>query len=174
MRNGAYPGPVSNDDPGDPPPTEGWQSPAPPPPADPGPYGQSPPHGQAAPPYGQAPPYGTPSPAHGAPYGYTGYAPPQTEGMAIGALIAAIAAWVTCFPVAIVALVLASSAKKKIAASGGRMTGEGLVTASKWIAWINLGLWAAVIVFFIFAAVFAALSGSTGDADFQRLVVAVG
>lgn len=162
---------MSNDDPGAPPPSEGWQPPPPPPPA---PYWQNPPHEQAAPPYGQAPPYGTPSPAYGAPYGYAGYAPPQTEGTAIGALIAAIGSWVICFPViAIVALVLASSAKKKIAGSGGRLTGEGLVTASKWIAWINLGLWAAVIVFFIFAGIFGALSESTGDADFQRLVVAV-
>lgn len=158
---------MSNDDPGRPP-DQGWQSPAPPPPPPTsGPYGQSPPYG------GAAPPYGTPAPAYGSPYGYTAYAPPQTEGTAIGALIAAIGSWVICPISGIVALVLASQAKRKIAESGGRLTGEGLVTASKWIAWINIGLWVAGILFFIAAAAFAALSESTGDADFQRLMVAL-
>ncbi len=157
---------MSNDDPGRPP-DQGWQSPAPPPPPTSGPYGQSPPYGEAA------PPYGTPAPAYGSPYGYTAYAPPQTEGTAIGALIAAIGSWVICPISGIVALVLASQAKRKIAESGGRLTGEGLVTASKWIAWINIGLWVAGILFFIAVAAFAALSESTGDAEFQRLVVAV-
>ncbi|MDP9440586.1 MAG: hypothetical protein M3P34_00055 [Actinomycetota bacterium] len=67
---------------------------------------------------------------------------------------------------------LASQAKRKIAESGGRLTGGGLVTASKWIAWINIGLWVAGLLFFLAVVVFAALTGSTTDAEFQRLVVA--
>lgn len=146
---------MSNDDPAGRPPTEGWQPPAPPPPP---PYGQ------------QAPPYGSPGPGYGPPYGYGGY-PPQTEGTAIGALIAAIGSWVVCPISGIVALVLASQAKRKIASSGGRLTGQGLVTASKWIAWINIGLWVAGLLFFLVVMLLAAFSQPTGDADFQRLMV---
>ncbi len=156
---------MSDDEPTGPPSNAGWQPPPPPPT---GPYGAGPPTG--------APPYGTPDPAYGYGYGYGygGYAPPQTEGTAIGALIAAIGSWVICFPIAaIVALVLASTAKRKIAESGGRLTGQGLVTASKWIAWINLGVSAIAILFFIFAIVFAGLSESNGDPEFQRLVLAL-
>ncbi len=35
---------------------------------------------------------------------------------------------------------LASGARDEIAASGGRLGGEGLVTAGKVAAWINIGL----------------------------------
>lgn len=170
---------MSNDDIGGPPPSEGGQSPPTPPPPPPGPYGGAgqqpgPPHGAPNPPYGAPnPPYGSPNPPYGAPYGYGGYAPPQTEGTAIGALIAAIGSWVICLPIAaIVALVLASTAKRKIAESGGRLTGEGLVTASKWVAWINLGFWAVGILFFVAALVFGGLSEpGSPDYEFQRLVL---
>lgn len=107
---------------------------------------------------------------YGSPYGYGGY-PPQTEGTAIGALIAAIGSWVVCPISGIVALVLASQAKRKIASSGGRLTGQGLVTASKWIAWINIGLWVAGLLFFLVVMLLAAFSQPTGDGDFQRLMV---
>lgn len=166
---------MSNDDPGGPPPSEGGQSPPTPPPQEPyGGFRQQPagPYGAPNPPYGAAnPPYG--NPPYGAPYVYGGYAPPQTEGTAIGALIAAIGSWVICLPIAaIVALVLASTAKRKIAESGGRLTGEGLVTASKWVAWINLGFWAVGILVFIAALVFGALAEpGSSDYEFQRLVL---
>ncbi|MBW3614528.1 MAG: DUF4190 domain-containing protein [Actinobacteria bacterium] len=163
---------MSDDDPTGPPSTGGWQPPTSPPPT-PGPYGDPPP---GPPPASGAPPYGAPSPAYGSGYGYgsgyTAYAPPQTEGTAIGALIAAIGSWVVCPISGVVALVLASTAKRKIAESGGRLTGEGLVTASKWVAWINLALWAVFIIFFIFAVVFGILSGFNSDSEFQRLLLA--
>lgn len=134
---------------------EGGWPPPPPPPSQYAPGGQ-PPYGQ--PPYGQ--PYGQP---YGG-YGYEGYGPPQTEGMAVGALVCAIAAWVTCIPIAaIVALVLASSAQKKIAVSGGRLTGEGMVTATKWIAWVNLVLWALMVGLFVVLGVIGALAGDSNE-----------
>jgi len=89
-------------------------------------------------------PYGGQPPAYGQ-SGWYGYYPaqPQTEGMAIGALVAALLSIVFffCAPVgAIVALVLASTAKKRIDASGGALTGLGLVTAARIIAVVELAL----------------------------------
>lgn len=65
----------------------------------------------------------------------------KTEGTAIAALVLAIASFVVC-PVipSIVALILASSARKKIAESGGTLEGESLCTAATIISWINIGL----------------------------------
>ena len=63
------------------------------------------------------------------------------------ALILAVISWAVC-PIipAIVALVLAANASKEIAASGGRIEGQGLVTAAKVVSWVNIGLWAAILV----------------------------
>lgn len=52
---------------------------------------------------------------------------------------------------AIIALVLASSASKEIAASGGRFTGDGMVTAAKVISWINIGLSVLAVVLLVAA-----------------------
>lgn len=85
---------------------------------------------------------------------YRGPGPRETESKAVVALVCAIASWVALplFP-AIAALVVGSSARRDIDASGGRLTGEGLVTAARVIAWINLGLCAlaAVVVVGILA-----------------------
>lgn len=53
----------------------------------------------------------------------------------------AILSFVVC-PVipAIAALVVASTAKRNIEASGGALEGDGLVTAARVLAWIHLGL----------------------------------
>ena len=145
------------------PPQDPWQ---PPPAGSPGgqpdqPPGQPP--GQWGPPPGQ-PGYGPPQgqPPYGQPgYGQPGYGQPpygypyarQTEGTAVAALVLSIAAFVIC-PVipAIVALVLASNAKQKIAASGGMKEGAGLVTAAQIISWIHLGLVALLILIIVIAA----------------------
>jgi len=76
--------------------------------------------------------------------------------MAVGALICAIASFVIC-PVipAIVALILAANARKKIVQSGGRLGGDGLVTAATIISWINIALGAIAIIGIILLAVFA-------------------
>jgi hypothetical protein len=85
---------------------------------------------------------------------------PQTSSNAIVALVLSITSWVVC-PIifAIVALVFANMASKEIKASGGRVTGEGLVTGAKVVAWINIGLWAALILVGIFAFAIIAIAG---------------
>ncbi len=93
-----------------------------------------------------SPPPG-PQPPPGPVYAAAPYAPPapypsqQTEGLAIGALVAAIASFVVCPAVpAVVALVLAQHARNHIDDAMGRLGGTGLVTAARVIAWINLGV----------------------------------
>ena len=122
------------------------------------PYGPPPEYGQPGygqPGYGQAygpqPGYGQPMPAG---YGYPGYAPPSTEGNAIAALILAIASFVIC-PVipAIIALVLAGSAKRNILASGGAKQGLGMVTGARIVAWANIVLVTLVTIVVILGVV---------------------
>jgi hypothetical protein len=80
-------------------------------------------------------------PGYGAPPG------PPTEGMAIAALVIAIVGFFVCAPVgAIVALVLASNAKQRIEASGGRLSGLEQARAARIIAIIELVLTAIVVV----------------------------
>jgi hypothetical protein len=92
---------------------------------------------------------GSPSAQWGAPTVVTHQEPmTATEGTAIVALVCAILSWVA-IPVvlAIVALVLARTAEREIAASAGAKSGAGLITASRWIAWLNLLLVAMVVAF---------------------------
>ena len=105
-------------------------------------YGQP---GYGQPGYGQPPGY-SPPPGYG--YGYP--APPATEGNAIAALILAIASFLVC-PIipAIIALVLAGSAKRNILASGGAKQGLGMVTAAKIVAWANI----VVVTLFVIVAI---------------------
>ena len=123
-------------------------------------HAQGAPAGQMPPP--QAPGY--PAPGYPAP-GY-GYPPAQTTSTnAVVGLVLAIISWVVC-PVipAIVALVLAKKSADEIAASQGRVGGEGLNTATKIISWINIGFYAALIViggaFFLIAIVLGAASSA--------------
>ncbi len=111
------------------------------PPAGPPPAATPPP---PSPQWGQPPASGVASP----------YAPPRTESTAIAALVLSIASWVVC-PIiaAVIALSLAHVAGNKIDASGGRLTGGGLVTAAKIVAWIHLVLVTAVMVAIAIAAV---------------------
>jgi len=131
----------------------------PPPPGEPDPYGQQQPsYGTPPPPppgYGQQP-YGA------QPYGYGGYpAAPETESLAIVALVLAIASFVVCPVVpAIVALLLANNADASIQASGGRKTGEGLTKAARIVSWVNIGIFVAGLVLVILIAVLAAASSS--------------
>jgi hypothetical protein len=70
--------------------------------------------------------------------------PPATDGGAIAALTLAICSFFF-LPIlgAVIALTLAPRARRRIAASGGRLKGRGLVTAAKVVAWCEL---ASVIV----------------------------
>jgi hypothetical protein len=93
-----------------------------------------------------APRPGSPGPGYGAPPGagapYAGWQPaPQTSGRAVVVLVLAVCSFVL-FPLvpAIVALVLAPGASRELAASGGRLTGDGLLKAGRIVAWINVAM----------------------------------
>lgn len=125
-----------------PPQPPAWDRPAQNGPAQDGPQGYGPPPGYGPPAgYGPPPGYGAPA-GYGPPPGYGGYGgPPQTESKAVVALVLAIASFVV-FPVlpAIAALFVAGAARRDIDASGGRLTGDGLITGAKVTAWVNIGL----------------------------------
>lgn len=114
--------------------------------------------------YAYPPPPGYP--AQGYAYPPPGYVPAVTTSTsAIVGLVLAIASWIFCpIVLAIVALVLAKKSGDEIAASQGRVGGEGLNTATKVIAWVNIGLYAAVVVIlgaiFLIALVLGAASGT--------------
>lgn len=89
------------------------------------------------------------------------------------ALVAAIASFMFCpFVPAVVALAIAPGAKRKIAQSNGRLTGDGLVTAAKWVAWINVGLCIAVALLFIVALVLAPAEDMDTRSEFSAAAVA--
>ena len=84
-----------------------------------------------------------------------------TSSNAIIAFVLSIVSWAICPIVpAIVALVLAQSAQREIAAGQGRVQGGGLVTAAKIISWINIGLWAAILVVGAFIGILAVVASS--------------
>ena len=111
-------------------------------------YGQP---GYGQPGYGQPPArpawdqpgYGQPPSAYGPPpagWNIAMRAAP-TEGLAIAALVCAIASFVLFpFVPAVIALVLAGRASRSIDASGGQRGGAGLITAARVLSWINLAL----------------------------------
>jgi hypothetical protein len=104
------------------------------------PGGDQPPLGSGPPPQQQptVQPSGWPQP---------GYGTPPTEGMAVAALVIAIAGFFICPPVgAIVALVLANSARQRIEASGGRLSGLEQARAARIIAIIELVLTAIIVL----------------------------
>jgi hypothetical protein len=108
------------------------------------------PSAPGSPPYGGQPGYGQPgygAPPYGYGYGYGYPAGPQTDSSATAALVIAIVGFFVCPPVgAIVALVMANSAQKRIEASGGRLTGLDQAKAARIIAIIELVLSAIVIL----------------------------
>lgn len=121
--------------------------------------------------YGYPPPPGYPPQGYAYPpppgYPAQGYAPAvATSTSAIVGLVLAVASWILCpIVLAIVALVLAKKSGDEIAASQGRVGGEGLNTATKVVAWVNIGLYGAIVVIFgaifLVALVLGAASGST-------------
>jgi hypothetical protein len=88
--------------------------------------------------------------------GHPGAGYPPTEGLAIAALVVAIAGFFICPPVgAVVALVLAGSARQRIEASGGRLSGLEQARAARIIAIIELVLTAVVVLLLAVGAVVA-------------------
>ncbi len=80
----------------------------------------------------------------------------QTDSKAIVGLVLAISSWLVCpLITAIVGLVLAGQSNRAIAASGGRLEGKGLNTATKVISWINIVLTLVAIIAFIAFLAFA-------------------
>jgi hypothetical protein len=123
-----------------------------PPPAAPG-YGQQgygqPGYGQPPPgaPYGGQPGYGQPGYGTQPGYGYGYPAGPPTDSSATAALVIAIVGFFICPPVgAVVALVMANSAEKRIEASEGRLGGLELAKAARIIAIVELVLTAFLLV----------------------------
>lgn len=154
-----------------------------PPPQDPfaTPSGDTPPSSGSS--YGPPPSYSSPLPTYdsgpepassssyaaqpvwGTPGAGSPTAPASTDAKAIIALVCAIGSFVL-FPVipAIIALVLAGQSKRDIEASGGRLTGAGLVTAAKVISWVNLVLAVLVVVALVgLFGLFASVGFSEGQ-----------
>jgi hypothetical protein len=104
-------------------------------------------------------------PAGYPPQGYqaVGYpTAPQTESKAVIGLVLAIASWLMCpFILAIAALVLAGQSNRAITASGGRLEGRSMNTATKVIAWINIVLSILGLIALAGLLVFAATTDST-------------
>ena len=126
-------------------------------------YGQG--EQQYGQPYGQQQ-YGQPVQGYGVPQAWQG--PTQTESRAIIALVCAIASWVV-LPLlpAIAALMVGKTARQEIERSGGRLTGDGMVTAARVIAWVNIALCVLVVALFVLGFGFFAVS-ATGAAVSQR------
>ena len=90
--------------------------------------------------------------------------PRRTEGNAIAALVLAICSFIVCPLIpAVVALFLASSAKRNIDASNGALDGESLVTAARIVAWINIGICLLGIVLAVVLIIVAAATSDTSS-----------
>lgn len=118
--------------------------------------------------YPPAYPPGYPQPYGQPPNALPASSSPATSSSAIVALILAIASWLVCPLVpAIVALVFAARADREIRASGGTVQGGGLSMAAKVVSWINIGLYAAILlmslVFVVVAVAIGALDASSGS-----------
>jgi hypothetical protein len=103
-----------------------------------------------------------------------GYPPsPPTEALATAALVIAIAGFFICPPVgAIVALILASGAKRRIEASGGRLSGLEQARAARIIAVIELVLTAVVVLLLAIGAV-VAVNTTGGEDESQEVPTSV-
>lgn len=107
-------------------------------------YGPPPPGSPAAA-YagGYGPPQGQGRPGWGPPVG----AAPETSSKAIVALVLSICSFVVFpFVPAVVALVLARTARLEIAQSRGQLAGDGLTRAAVIVSWINIALSLVVLV----------------------------
>lgn len=114
------------------------------------------------------PPTGYP-PTGYPPAGYqaVGYpTPSQTDNKAVVGLILAIASWVVCpLITAVIALVLAGQSNRAIDASGGRLEGRSMNTATKWVAWANIIVTVLLIVAGLALFAFAVTTDSTVITD---------
>lgn len=78
---------------------------------------------------------------------------PKTDGKAVAALVLALLSFVLCpLVAAVVALILAGAAARSIRASGGAITGSGLVTGARVLGWLNVAASIGLIVFLVLVA----------------------
>lgn len=122
-------------------------------------------------------PYGQPGYA---PYGPYGGPPVTTSSKATTVLVLGIVSLVmmlTCglgFVTAVIALVMAPGAKREIAESGGRLTGESQVRTGTILSWVTLGLTAlAVVVLAVVIGVAISVDDGAGSAG-EPTVVSTG
>lgn len=110
------------------------------------------------------PPYGWGGPGYPGPPQPSYYPRPAgTEGQAIAVFVLSIASFVICPVVpAIVALALAPGARRRIAESGGRLDGHGLLTAGVVISWVHLAMVILAVIAVVLLVVVAGGSGGTG------------
>lgn len=111
----------------------------------------------------------------GSQYGYPARPVPQTSTDAVVALVLSLFAWATCpIVLAIVALVFASKANTAIKVSNGWVTGDGLVTAAKILAWANIVVFGLLALMFAVLVVFAAMTADpSGLTDVREAMVSV-
>ena len=126
----------------------------------------------AVPPASMPPVPGAPTPPAGPPWGgyaqptpYSGYPPAAgSSGKAVAVLVLGITSLVIGCLIglipAIIALSMAGGAKREIAASGGRLSGEGLIKGGVICSWISIGLSAAFLVLIIGLIALGAFSES--------------
>lgn len=82
-----------------------------------------------------------------------------TAGKAVGALVCGIVGLTVCAPVGIAAIVLGGQARTDIAASGGRLQGDGMAQAGVIMGWISVGL--LIFGILVFVIVLAAAAGTS-------------
>jgi hypothetical protein len=100
--------------------------------------------------------------------------PRRTSGKATAALILAIASFVICPIVpAIIGLVPVCQARQEIAFSNGTLDGEGLATAAKIVAIINLALCGVGAVVAVLALIAIAFLGTNASVHFSRVGTSV-
>ncbi|MEU5785660.1 DUF4190 domain-containing protein [Micromonospora lupini] len=114
-------------------------------PVDPYAGGQLPPGAYAPPGYPPHPGYGYPP-------------PPKTNGLAIAALVLALAGLTTCGITGPIGAILGHVAQKQIRASGEG--GEGMAKAGIIVGWIVTALMVLLIAFYVVAVVFAVTTGN--------------
>lgn len=82
--------------------------------------------------------------------------PPPNSGKATAALVLGILGIVSCQVLGIAAIVLGQQANQEIAASGGRLGGEGFAKAGVIMGWVAVALLIVAVVGFLFFVLAAA------------------
>lgn len=107
------------------------------------------------------PPPPPPPPGYGAPPPAPGYRPPPpNSSRAVTSLVLGIVGLVVCAPVGIGAIVVGKQANDEIAASGGRLGGEGMAKVGVVLGWVAVAL-LAVSVLALLVGIIAVVAGSS-------------